>query len=116
MPDVLPQALSSALLRVYGGDKDAELWNQLPLERLKGVLLTIPEFELRRKTVKQLLLKGFKGRIGTICYHSEEQKVLKELGAQYIIHPFYEAGCQLVKQITSNSLNKDSTPPEDLSP
>lgn len=114
-PIVLEKLLRKGLRVIYGDADDNELWNRLPLERLKGILLTMPEFELREKTVKQLQLKEFKGQIGTICHHTEEQKVLEELGAQFIIHPFYEAGCQLAKQITAHSLTKASSPIEDLS-
>lgn len=99
-PIVLEKFLNKGLRVVYGDAEDSELWNRLPLERLKGILLTMPEFEVRSKTVKQLLQRDFKGQIGTICYHSEEQLILEALGAHFVIHPFYEAGCQLAKQIS----------------
>ncbi|MCX7086928.1 MAG: cation:proton antiporter [Methylococcales bacterium] len=101
-PIVLEKFLSKGLRVVYGDAEDNELWNRLPLERLKGILLTMPDFQVRSKTVKQLMLRDFRGQVGTICYHSEEQQQLELLGAHFVIHPFYEAGCQLAKQITGN--------------
>jgi hypothetical protein len=95
----LEKVLRKGLRVVYGDAEDSELWDRLPLKRLKGVVLTMPEFEVRFKTVKQLRHKGFNGQIGTICLHAEEKQLLEKTGANFVIHPLYEAGCQLAKQV-----------------
>jgi len=84
---------------VYGDAEDSELWSELPLERIKGVILTVPAFEVRCSAISQLRKRGFTGQIGTICYYSGEERELTRLGANLIIHPLIEAGNQLVKQI-----------------
>jgi glutathione-regulated potassium-efflux system ancillary protein KefC len=98
-PIVLESVLRKGLRVVYGDAEDSELWDRLPLKRLKGVILTMPELEVRCKTVKQLRQKGFGGQIGTICLHSDEQQRLEKIGANFVINPLYEAGCQLAKQV-----------------
>jgi hypothetical protein len=98
-PIVLEKVLRKGLRVVYGDAEDSELWDRLPLKRLKGVVLTMSEFEVRTKTVKQLRHKGFSGQIGTICLHAEEKQLLEKMGANFVIHPLYEAGCQLAKQV-----------------
>ena len=100
-PIVLEKVLRKGLRVVYGDAEDSELWDRLPLKRLKGVVLTMQEFEIRTKTVKQLRHKGFSGQIGTICLHAEEKQSLERMGADFVIHPQYEAGCQLAKQLMS---------------
>ena len=100
-PVVLKKVIGRGLRVIYGDAEDAELWDSLPLERVKGIVLTLPEFEVRCSTIVQLRQKGFKGQIGTICSHAEEKLELEKLGANFVIHPYYEAGCQLAKQIMS---------------
>jgi hypothetical protein len=79
----LEKVLRKGLRVVYGDAEDSELWDRLPLKRLKGVVLTMPEFEVRSKTVKQLRHKGFSGQIGTICLHAEEKKSLVKNGCRF---------------------------------
>ncbi len=102
-PTVLENLLAKGKRVVYGDAEDTELWGRLPLERIKGVILTIPVFEDRCAAISQLRKRGFTGQIGTISYYNEEERELIRLGANLIIHPLVEAGNQLVKQILDNS-------------
>lgn len=98
-PIVIQKMLQKGLRVLYGDAEDSELWNHLPLARIKGIIVTMPEYEVRCKTVKHLRSMGFQGLLGAICYHSNEKLELEQLGANYVIHPFYEAGSQLAKQL-----------------
>lgn len=88
---------------VYGDSEDTELWSSLPLDRVKGIILTLPEFSLRCSAITQLRNRGFRGRIGTICYYDEEQAELMRLGANFAIHPLVEAGNQMASQMLSDN-------------
>jgi glutathione-regulated potassium-efflux system ancillary protein KefC len=101
-PTVLENLLAKGKRVVYGDAEDTELWDRLPLERIKGVILTVPVFEVRCAAISQLRKRGFTGQIGTICYYSEEKDELTRLGANLTIHPLVEAGNQLIKQILVN--------------
>lgn len=101
-PTVLENLLAEGRRVVYGDAEDTELWSGLPLERIKGVILTVPLFEVRCSSISQLRNRGFTGQIGTICYYGEEERELTRLGANLIIHPLVEAGNQMVKQILDN--------------
>jgi glutathione-regulated potassium-efflux system ancillary protein KefC len=101
-PTVLENLLAKGKRVVYGDAEDTELWDRLPLERIKGVILTVPVFEVRCAAISQLRKRGFTGQIGTISYYFEEEQELIRLGANLIIHPLVEAGNQLVKQILDN--------------
>jgi glutathione-regulated potassium-efflux system ancillary protein KefC len=98
-PTVLENLLAEGRRVFYGDAGDTELWEKLPLTRIKGVILTIPEFEVRAMAIKQLKKRHFAGRIGTICFHDNEERELYRLGATFVIHPLMEAGKQLVEQI-----------------
>jgi glutathione-regulated potassium-efflux system ancillary protein KefC len=98
-PIVLENLLAEGRRVIYGDAEDPELWSGLPLERVKGIILTLPEFDARCSAVRQLRKVGYTGQIGTICYHSEEKERLGQLGVDFMIHPLVEAGNQLARQI-----------------
>jgi glutathione-regulated potassium-efflux system ancillary protein KefC len=98
-PTVLESLLAERRRVIYGDAEDPELWSGLPLDRVKGIILALPEFDARCSAVRLLRKRGYQGRIGTICYHPEEQQQLGLLGADFMIHPLVEAGNQLARQI-----------------
>ncbi|MGZ8237853.1 MAG: cation:proton antiporter domain-containing protein [Methylobacter sp.] len=107
-PTVLESLLAEGRRVIYGDAEDPELWSGLPLDRIKGVILTLPEFDARCSAVRQLRKRGYAGQIGTICYLPEEKQKLGQLGANFMIHPLVEAGNQLARQI----LGENSKVPE----
>lgn len=98
-PTVLENLLAEGRRVVYGDAEDVELWSGLSLEKIKGVIVTVPVFEVRCAAISQLRKHGFSGQIATICYYGDEEKELVRLGANLILHPLVEAGSQLAKQI-----------------
>lgn len=98
-PTVLESELALGRRVVYADVVESEIWSRLPLERIKGVILTLPSYENRLTAIKQLRKQGFLGLIGTICYQIEDEQKLKSKGANFVIHPLVEAGKQLAEQI-----------------
>lgn len=98
-PTVLESLLAEGKRVIYGDAEDPELWSELPLNRVKGIILTLPEFDARCSAIRQLRKRGFQGQIGTICYLPEEKEQMERLGANLMIHPLVEAGNQLARQI-----------------
>jgi len=98
-PTVLEGHLASRRRVVYADVVESELWGRLPLERIKGIILTLPSYENRLNAIKQLRKHGFSGQVGTICYLIEDEQKLKRSGASFVIHPLVEAGKQLAEQI-----------------
>jgi glutathione-regulated potassium-efflux system ancillary protein KefC len=101
-PTVLESLLAEGRRVIYGDSEDPELWSGLKLDRVKGVILTLPEFDARCSAVRQLRKNGYTGQIGTISYLPEEKEELKQLGADFTIHPLVEAGNQLARQIAGD--------------
>lgn len=109
-PTVVEIHLAKNRRVVYGDSEDTELWNGLPLNKIKGVILTLPEFNIRCSATTQLRNLGFQGTIGTIYYYDDEQLELMRLGASYVIHPLAEAGNQMAEHMLTkynNSLSGD---------
>ncbi|MCQ8127423.1 cation:proton antiporter domain-containing protein [Methylomonas rivi] len=98
-PTVVEIHLAQNRRVIYGDSEDTELWSGLPLDKVKGVILTLPQFSLRCSAVTQLRQRGFRGKIGTIGYYDDEQEELMRLGADFVIHPLIEAGNQMARQM-----------------
>jgi predicted Kef-type K+ transport protein len=98
-PTILEKLLADGRRVVYGDAEDVELLNGLRLDHVKGILLTMPDFEARRAATFRLRKRGFNGHIGTICYFTEEQAALELSGADFIIHPLTQAGSHLAKKM-----------------
>lgn len=107
-PTVLESLLAEGRRVIYGDSEDPELWSGLKLDRVKGIILTLPEFDARCSAVRQLRKNGYTGQIGTISYLPEEKEELKQLGADFTIHPLVEAGNQLARQIVGDQSEPDS--------
>lgn len=104
-PSVLQNQLAEGRRVLYGDAEDIELWDKLPLAKIKGIILTTPEFEVRSSAITQLKKREFQGLIGTVCFQADEEQSLYDLGAHFVIHPFTEAGKQLVEQMIMGAEN-----------
>ncbi|MGR9116768.1 MAG: cation:proton antiporter domain-containing protein [Gammaproteobacteria bacterium] len=91
-PIVVEMQLAQNRRVIYGDSEDSELWSGLQLEKVNGVILTMPNFNSRCSAITQLRNHGFKGNIGTLCYNDKEYDDLTYLGANFVIHPLVETG------------------------
>jgi voltage-gated potassium channel Kch len=83
---------------LYGDAEDPELWERLELSGIRGVLLTVPDFEAKLRAVEGLRRRGFTGLIAVTSYHREEDPAFEKLGVSLIFHPFAEAGERLAER------------------
>jgi len=102
-PTVLEQLLADGRRVIYGDAEDTELLETIPLAKIKGIVLTMPEFEVRTSSIKQLKMRQFTGHIGTVCFHHDEENKLYQSGAAFVIHPLSEAGKQLAEQMLNSA-------------
>lgn len=98
-PTILKTLLAEGRRVVYGDAEDVELLNALQLHRVKGIIFTMPDFDVRCSAITQLRKRGFTGYVGTICYFDDEQETLYSLGANIVVHPLTEAGSHLAKKL-----------------
>ncbi|MGZ5031241.1 MAG: cation:proton antiporter domain-containing protein [Methylobacter sp.] len=109
-PTVLENLLAEGRRVFYGDAEDSALWENLPLEKIKGIILTIPAFKVRSSSIKQLKNLRFSGSIGTVCFHAHEENELYRLGATFVIHPLIEAGRQLTEHMLDSTRKIDLEP------
>lgn len=97
-PTILEKLLAEVEV-VYGDAEDIVLLNSLGLDKVKGILLTMPDFQARQFATVHLRKRGFSGYIGTICYYSEEESILISSGANFVVHPLIQAGAHLATNL-----------------
>lgn len=84
---------------IYGDAEDPELWQNLDLTGLRGILLTMPELEAKRLALPQIRRRGYSGLVAVTSLRREEDAVLEEAGASLIFRPFTEAGERLAQRV-----------------
>ena len=84
---------------LYGDADDHQLWEKLPLARIKGILLTMPDFAVRQSTSGQLRKIGYSGLIGATAFHPDEDAHLYRTQVDVVFHPLTEAGERLAERM-----------------
>lgn len=84
---------------VYGDAEDHQLWEKLPLARIKGIILTLPDSAARRSATVQLRKIGYTGLIGATAFHPDEDASLYRSQADVVFHPLTEAGERLAERM-----------------
>lgn len=81
----------------FGDAGDPELWEDLNLERLQAVILTVPDVETKVRATRLLREKGYVGAISATRMDGGEYAALAEAGATSVCHPLTEAGVRLAE-------------------
>lgn len=97
-PEKLEHHLKKGRKVLYGDAEDPELWEQLELTHLTGVIVTAPDFEARLLSLEGLKRRGFAGRIAVLSHHVEEEPALQRAGATLLFRPFAEAGERMAQR------------------
>lgn len=77
---------------VYADAEDPELWHRLHLERVRAVMLALPDAEAKIIASRKLRQQGFRGLIAATHVHAEERQPILEAGCDVTYNYFSEAG------------------------
>jgi glutathione-regulated potassium-efflux system ancillary protein KefC len=102
-PDKLERHRAKGRRVLYGDAEDPELWDDLEITKLQGVIVTAPDLEARVRTLEGLKRRGFSGKLATVSHHAEEEPQLERAGATLVFRPFAEAGERLAERALSSS-------------
>lgn len=94
---------------LYGDAEDPALWERPSLERLSGVMFTLPDLEAKTSSIARLREHQYPGLIAATAYYPDEDEALKKAGADLTYHPFLEAGARL-GQLVLQSINAGPEP------
>jgi predicted Kef-type K+ transport protein len=91
---------------VYADAEDPELWHRLHLDRVRAVMLALPDLEAKIIASRQLRLRGFRGLIAATHVYEEEQAPILAAGCDVTYNYFTEAGTGFAAHI-SGALQTD---------
>ncbi len=77
---------------LFADAEDPGFWNRLDLERIKAVLLTMPDAEAKQIAIRALRQRGYGGIISATNLYAEEAAPILEAGATTTFNYFDEAG------------------------
>lgn len=77
---------------VYADAEDPDLWHRLSMERVRAVMLALPDAEAKMMASRQLRLRGFRGLIAATHVYEEERQPILDAGCDVTYNYFQEAG------------------------
>jgi predicted Kef-type K+ transport protein len=85
---------------VYADAEDPELWHRVGLDRVRAVMLALPDAEAKMIASRQLRVRGFAGLIAATHVHDEEREPILASGCDVTFNYFAEAGTGFAAHIS----------------
>ncbi|TFG81304.1 MAG: potassium transporter KefC, partial [Chromatiales bacterium] len=92
---------------VYADAEDPLLWHRLHLDKVKVIMLAVPDLEAKVVASEQLRRRGYTGLISATYVWPEERQSILDAGADVTYNYFAEAGVGLATD-TFEALAPDS--------
>jgi predicted Kef-type K+ transport protein len=100
---------------LFADAEDPDLWNRLDLQKVKAVLLTMPDPEAKRIAIRALRRLGYGGIISATNVYEEEAGPILDAGASTTFNYFDEAGVGFAEH-TWEALTGSDPGPSDEDP
>lgn len=84
---------------VYADSEDAGFWQRLHIERLKAVMLAIPDFNAKKIAGRELRRRGYAGLLTATHVYPEEEAPIIDAGFNESYNYFTEAGVGFARDI-----------------
>lgn len=84
---------------LYADAEDTELWENLMLDGIHAVLLTMPDIEAKALATRQLRARGYRGVISATATYPEELQLLAGAGADHIYNYYDNIGQSMALQL-----------------
>jgi Trk K+ transport system NAD-binding subunit len=101
-PAKIKQQLEDGRRVLYGDAKDPELWTDLDLSGVHGVLITLDDAVAETSAIKNLREEGFDGFITALLRYAENREALKAVGVNVSFLPVAQAGRELAQACLDN--------------
>ncbi len=98
-PDKVREWNDKGISTEYGDAEDPELPALLPLETIKIIISTAPHIRSNIRLLKFVKEQKYKGKFAIIADNQEEEEILKENGADYVLRPYFEAAGVIAQKL-----------------
>jgi hypothetical protein len=100
-PEVLERQRERKRRVVYGDANSKNLWENLDIARLRGVVVSMREETAKLHIIESLRNRGFKGNISAMIESKEQGVQLANAGVSTMCSPLIQAGVELAEKIVS---------------
>jgi predicted Kef-type K+ transport protein len=76
----------------YADAEDPSFWQRLNLDRLRAIMLAVPDLEAKISAARELRARGYKGLLSATHLYSEEYAPIIEAGCDVTYNYYTEAG------------------------
>lgn len=99
-PGVLEKWRTREMSVLYGDITDPEIFEHLPLDRVKWVVSTIRSKEQNLALIEHLRNHSFRGKIALTAVNEDQAQLFEKEGAQVVFKPFSDAAEQAADSLT----------------
>jgi predicted Kef-type K+ transport protein len=96
---------------VYADAEDPSFWQLLNLERLRAIMLAVPDLEAKLTAARQLRRRGFKGLLSATHLYPEEYAPIIEAGCDVTYNYYTEAGVGFARHTYETLRESRAEPP-----
>ena len=82
---------------IYGDANDPELWTDLDLTHLEGVLMTLRNVKAEEQATLNLRKESFDGFVAALLHFQENEQLLRDAGVSVSFLPIAQAGRELAQ-------------------
>ncbi|MCW5909423.1 MAG: cation:proton antiporter [Cyclobacteriaceae bacterium] len=101
-PEVLEQQREQKRRVLYGDANSKNLWENLDIKSLEGVVVSTREETAKLNTIKALRQRGFAGKISAMVESEVQVNELKQAGVDTLCSPLVQAGEELAEKVVES--------------
>ncbi|OYT36052.1 sodium:proton exchanger [Candidatus Pacearchaeota archaeon ex4484_71] len=105
-PDVVKDLVKFRIPSIYGDAYDLELLEDLPLEKAKLIISTIPDIETNKLLLQFVKTVNPKALVVLRAHTIDDARALYDLGANYVLTPHFLGGEYLAKMLKHYGTDK----------
>ncbi len=98
-PVVIARHLKAGRRVVFGDALDPELWDEIQIQDLRGVVIAVPNLTARLRTAKRLKWRRPELRVATYALHDYEIPLLEQLQVDEVHHILNDVGMRLTDSL-----------------
>lgn len=98
-PDLIHPSKPHHIPVQYGDVENPDFISHIDLENIRWIVSTIRDFNIGMVVIKALKEVGYSGKIAISCHSETEAEKLKDLGADLVLIPYYDAANEAVDRL-----------------
>lgn len=104
-PVIIEKHIEEKRRVIHGDGTDIEFWEQLPIDKVRLILLDMPKTQENLFVYNQLEANGYGGKVAATARYDDEVEMLKEAGIDAAYNIYGEAGAGFANHV-SEQLNE----------